>query len=790
MSSLFSQKPLQSLSTLSSAPSKPIPSAPFATKSAGTSTGSAHPNSAHSTQQLVISTKTHSISKNRSKEDNNPFVELPARKLYKPGSSTSYGSTTFMQRNRVHGGQQSTEAGTRAGIGAIARKPQRLVLTRVLPSSTVRNGLGDMAVAGNNTSSSGTLIQGVSATALPPKTTTTKGNVTTKTTTVTVPESGHYKDSDGFAIPSISRTMDDHTATEVCSGYTQKHPSTTPKGPPNTEYLEFIKKGLDMPSPARNLAMEFTSVAGNEQQLAGQMYGSAEVKKVQQKGLELKRGETEDQQVHECEESIPVDSTIMAFARKSIMQSASASPQSIFRQLNAGRTTTAASGFSRSHVKPHSSSTDIQGDSSNKATSMKASKQNGAGTTTTSDTQTAFTFVSTPTTTGSSVANGSSFANSTGLFAIPSIIPNLTKPTATAVVAPAVTDKRPVSSLASPSPHARPIFTRSVLDFSKPAEAQLQKFAARSTQATIIEKDSPAPPPVDIDMAEAGTDPSLNDSQSSPFDLRAALRMDSARSQYQLPSLVASFSPPSSPRKYRPTPYSVPSAHDREKLRSVRRMPQFKARPLNPKVFTSAGDLGVPRIQKQPLTVPVSPVFSSHSRTRTRKTRDAVLEGGMTKKDVGRSTASLRLKNMIKAGSEMKQVIIASTTASAFDTKSSVRAATDTWTVPLKVLGVDQTRSIPNLRSLSGPAIRQPMLPTRASGKQISARRPVTKPVPFKFATTELQRKRMQFQPTNDFLATATITGVRHGDLTGPSQALTLEDLYSDRSGPGPARTE
>src|SRR5690606_42128766 len=73
------------------------------------------------------------------------------------------------------------------------------------------------------------------------------------------------------------------------------------------------------------------------------------------------------------------------------------------------------------------------------------------------------------------------------------------------------------------------------------------------------------------------------------------------------------------------TLFRSPSAHDRDKLRSVRRMPQFKARPLNPKVFTSAGDLGVPRIQKQPLTVPVSPVFNSHSRTRIKKTRDAVL---------------------------------------------------------------------------------------------------------------------------------------------------------------------
>ncbi|KAG0260290.1 hypothetical protein BG011_001991 [Mortierella polycephala] len=786
MSSFFSQKPLQSLSTLSSAPSKSNPSAPIATISAGTSTGPAHPksaHSAHSAQQSVINTKNHSISK--SKEDNNPFVEPPARKLFKPGSSTSYGSAAFMQRNQAHGGQQSMEAGTRTGIGATARKPQRLVLTRVLPSSsTARNRMGDMAVVDNTTSSSGTLVQEASATVLPPKTTTTKGNVAAKMTMVTAPKPGHSKDRDGFTIPSTSRTVSSHTAVEIHSGYTQKHPSTTPKGPPNTEYLEFIKKGLDMPTPARNLVMEFTSVAGDEPQQAEQMHGHAEVRKVQQEGQE-------QQQVHEREESVLIDTNIMAFARKSIMQSASASPQSIFRKLNADRTTTAAFGSSRSHVKPHSSSANFLNDSSNKAASTKVSKQNGAGVIAASDMQTAFTFVSTPMTTGSSGAN------STGLFATPSIIPNSANPTTAAVVAPAVTNKRPASPPAPPSPHARSIFSRSVLDFSKPTEARFQKPNTLSTQTITIEKEPPALPPVDIDMTEAGTDPSLNNSQGSSFDIRAALRMDSARSQYQLPSLVASFSPPSSPRKHRLTPYSVPSTHDREKLRSVRRMPQFKARPLNPKVFTSAGDLGVPRIQKQPLTVPVSPVFSSHSRTRTRKARDAVQEGDMANEDVGRSATSLRLKNMVRAGSEKKQVTTASTTANdtsittpAFDSKSNVRSATGTWTVPLKVPGVDQTRSIPNLRSLSGPAIRQPTPPSRASGKQISARRPVTKPVPFKFATTELQQKRMQFQPTRDFLATATVAGVRHGDLTGPSQTLTLEDLYSDGSGTGPARTE
>lgn len=55
--------------------------------------------------------------------------------------------------------------------------------------------------------------------------------------------------------------------------------------------------------------------------------------------------------------------------------------------------------------------------------------------------------------------------------------------------------------------------------------------------------------------------------------------------------------------------HKTPTVNEQERFRRSRGL-GFRARPVDPKVFTSAGDLGVPRIRKQPLTIPVSPVFS------------------------------------------------------------------------------------------------------------------------------------------------------------------------------------
>ncbi|KAF9923864.1 hypothetical protein BGZ67_009617 [Mortierella alpina] len=287
------------------------------------------------------------------------------------------------------------------------------------------------------------------------------------------------------------------------------------------------------------------------------------------------------------------------------------------------------------------------------------------------------------------------------------------------------------------------------------------------------------------------------------FDLRAALRMVgikadfSSRTGYQLPSLVASLSPPSSPRVRRPTPYTIPSAYEREALRVQRSVPQFKARPLNPKVFTGAGDLGVPRIQKQPLTIPVSPVFSRP------RTRDAVSENEIAKDEVSRSTAAARLKAMMRKGPETKTLSrdtsnfsynnaakhsISSnnninggnsninSSSSTFlphafstfpsqNTRSEAFSSTAaaSWTTPRIPISIAGTAGEPSdLGRISGPPLRSaaPTLPTTSAKGSMAIResKPVTRPVPFKFATTELQRKRRMFDSVYDMIAAAAAT--------------------------------
>ncbi|KAF8933727.1 hypothetical protein BGZ47_010742 [Haplosporangium gracile] len=67
---------------------------------------------------------------------------------------------------------------------------------------------------------------------------------------------------------------------------------------------------------------------------------------------------------------------------------------------------------------------------------------------------------------------------------------------------------------------------------------------------------------------------------------------------------------------HRAAPYRILSVNERESLRASRGT-GFRARPVDPKLFTRAGELGVPRVVKQPLTIPVSPVFSKRVRTKT-----------------------------------------------------------------------------------------------------------------------------------------------------------------------------
>ncbi|KAK3830154.1 MAG: hypothetical protein JOS17DRAFT_775499 [Linnemannia elongata] len=103
---------------------------------------------------------------------------------------------------------------------------------------------------------------------------------------------------------------------------------------------------------------------------------------------------------------------------------------------------------------------------------------------------------------------------------------------------------------------------------------------------------------------------------------------------------------------HRTAPYKVLSLNEREAMRASR-VTGFRARPVDPKVFTMAGELGVPRVVKPPLTKPVSPAFSK--RVRSKATAIAVAPKSTTtttksslRSGPVRTTAFQRLVNITK----------------------------------------------------------------------------------------------------------------------------------------------
>lgn len=281
-------------------------------------------------------------------------------------------------------------------------------------------------------------------------------------------------------------------------------------------------------------------------------------------------------------------------------------------------------------------------------------------------------------------------------------------------------------------------------------------------------------------------------------------------------------------------------------------MPRFKARPLNPKIFTGAGDLGVPKLQKAALTVPVSPIFSQR-----RRVKDVIVTEGLTKeKDVSTSATAMRLKEIVEAGAVEKQKLkqqkqqqeqsgrrqvilsgvrqpagwaaqprvvhraqvsrqdvsgnrgkvrdkdlggmrggarrigIAGTSKggqSAFESSLKPALTTTSLVVP----SVDQTRPDVDLEAHHYHHNDVPTSTTATKGvsklRQPTAGGGTTRPIPFNFATTELQRKRMLYQPTpSDYSLIATSSSSTLGAVTGNSgyrsstNGLSLDDLMPD----------
>ncbi|KAF9085817.1 hypothetical protein BGX23_009345 [Mortierella sp. AD031] len=157
----------------------------------------------------------------------------------------------------------------------------------------------------------------------------------------------------------------------------------------------------------------------------------------------------------------------------------------------------------------------------------------------------------------------------------------------------------------------------------------------------------------------------------------------------------------------RTAPYRVPTVNEREALRSSR-APGFRARPVDPRVFTSAGDLGVPRIKKQPLTIPVSPVFSK-PRLRSRATT-ATAPATSIRTGPVRTAAFKRLVNITRPS----QSKIAATGDQARGSSAGQRKPEEGKEVPPRTAGITQNRVTHVLSDSDSEHIHDPQTTTLA----------------------------------------------------------------------------
>lgn len=273
----------------------------------------------------------------RSNNDRNPFLETPARKLFKhhhhhhdnslsglgdsqhqpQQGSTNSPSSAFVRR--LSGGNRGNHAFA-AGAGAVptsssssSRKPQRLVLTRVMPSTS----------SSSTTQGSGTESALPTPLSEEPSHLNSFANSSPFTTTVpraTTAPATNEKDSHGFAIPSAPATRPSGKTSQALQQHVQeRHSSTTPKVPPNRHYFDLLARSVDS-VPAPKLDLGHITAEGKSKE------------KPQIQGQEEEQ-EQEQEQERLVEVIPPVNSRMMDFARKSIMQHSAVAPTSIFRKL-------------------------------------------------------------------------------------------------------------------------------------------------------------------------------------------------------------------------------------------------------------------------------------------------------------------------------------------------------------------------------------------------------------------------------------------------------------------------
>lgn len=261
----------------------------------------------------------------RGAKDDNPFIELPVRKLFKPqrassstgrqapggGPTTSmFGRSRILQKDvagKILSAISISGQGTSSSkvekddqkIGARNNNKQRLVLTRVYPiNSTARFS----CASSSNNESSDPVASAAIVTSHP---------VFNSGTTSAPTPTSH--------ISSAEADDNDHPFSQPSLYY---HPSTTPKAPP----------------PNREFYQNLTKVAAPR-------FPEKTCDDHQGKDTSMETDNIVSEQSHALMQDPPQrtvlpPSNVMAFARKSIMKHASSSPHSIFRKFNKNKSDT------------------------------------------------------------------------------------------------------------------------------------------------------------------------------------------------------------------------------------------------------------------------------------------------------------------------------------------------------------------------------------------------------------------------------------------------------------------
>ncbi|KAG0290100.1 hypothetical protein BGZ98_003592, partial [Dissophora globulifera] len=631
-------------------------------------------------------------------DPDNPFLDQPPQKLFK---STHNNNTESLTSTR-HSNRFSVDSSSYTnGINSIqhsapslsqpelsAQRP-KLLLTRVLPTNRTHNAGGQSVTpvpASIPTVPSSTLAP----TTPKAPTASTVTDVSADATTASTGTKGDY----GFAIPELP-------------------PSTTPKQPPKTDYYHFLRRAAATDESSADESSDVDHGVDSSRRHKG--------------------------------------SSFMEYARKSLMQHPTASPRAAIRKISK----VAAESHGRPTLTDLLSASDAEDViDSRQQQQQRQQKQQQQQQPTMEMTQQSFAKPDTPFTFESTFLpplNLTTKENSQLPNVRPSIVPTASR----SDVAP---------DIVSPTSSG---------DGSHDEGAESTKDEQSNGQFAN-------------DLQHLG------DANTTVLDLRTE-RTEGLTQDRDALSHAESLSVLRPSIARRTAPYKVPTVNERETLRS-NRLPGYRARPLDPKVFTSAGDLGVPRIPKAPLTVPISPAFSKprvkdysrgsgivpiqptfssrletavksnqSARIPTNRLQTALTGGNQTR---GGSAVSTTARRTVLSVPDVNQVrprpndtVPSSSDELATEPLSTADTTTTTTTNRPGIGGRFKAlfakpvgNTVPN--ATRGALVREEVPTSATTTDQSSddqtapkfahhqARRPLTKPVPFRFATDEVLRKR------------------------------------------------